>query len=300
MSTINTVELKELDLRYETCRMQQPNKEERLLLSILKKGIREPLRGVESCGVHCLLDGFKRLRSAKKLGITVVPYQSLGNDEAIAIIELIRESFSKGLNVIEQIKLVEALKNNHGWSVRDIADYLGKSPAWVSIRVTMNQQLPEKAARHILAGRFPSRAYLYTVLPLTRVNRIKTETTERFIELMAGHNLSTREIDQLAKAYFQGEPEITEQIEKGNLKWVLECISRKRKSPHTIHGSLEHKILQNLERVLDGMLGLKNQSHKESLKSDSFLAQASLITQRIEENIKPFLTTIRRFYDRSQ
>jgi hypothetical protein len=84
--------------------------EERLLLSILKKGIREPLRGVCIEGVPCLLDGFKRLRCAKRLAIDTVPYQSLGNDEAMGIIELMRESLTQGLNVIEQIKLIDTLK----------------------------------------------------------------------------------------------------------------------------------------------------------------------------------------------
>ncbi len=299
MSTLNTVEISQLDLRYESCRMKHPKKEERLLLSILKRGIREPLRGVEADGIPCLLDGFKRMRCAKKLGIACVPYQSLGNDEAIGIIELMRESLSQGLNVIEQIKLVEALKSHHGWSVRDIADYLGKSPAWVSIRVSMNRQLPEKAARHILAGRFPPRAYLYTILPFTRVNRIKGEQIERFIDLMAGQNLSTREIDFLAKAYFTGKPEVTQQVEKGNLKWLLECLGSGQASHHRV-SDLEHNILQTLQRVLKGMQYLKQQSLSKIPESGTFLAQASLIAQGIEESINPFLTVIRRFYDRSR
>jgi hypothetical protein len=300
MSTINTVDLSELDLRYENCRMKQPKKEERLLLSILKKGIREPLRGVESNGTPCLLDGFKRLRSAKKLGIAVVPYQSLGNDEATGIIELMRESLSQGLPVIEQVKLVEALKSDHGWSVRDSADYLGKSSAWVSIRVTMNRQLPEKAAGHILAGRFPPRAYLYTILPFTRVNRIKTEQVEQFIDLMAGQDLSTREIDQLAKTYFQGKPEIKKQIEKGNLKWVLECLNQKPRPANPDSDPLEQNILHNLHRVFTGISTLLQQSRSKIPKSGSFLAQANLMVQEIENTITPFLTTIRRFNDRSE
>jgi hypothetical protein len=300
MSKVNTVEFSQLDLRYETCRMKQPKEEERLLLSILKKGICEPLRGVCIEGVDCLLDGFKRLRCAKRLAITTVPYHCLGNDAAMGIIELMRESLTKGLNVIEQMKLIDTLKTNHGLSLRDIADYLGKSPAWVSIRVVMNRELPPKAARHILAGRFPSRAYLYTILPLTRVNHIKPEKAERFVDRLAGHNLTTRQIDCLAKAYFTGKAEITEQIEKGNLKWALECLSQKQPPQAAACAPFEQKRLQHLERVHTGMLEFKVQPHEVGADSSAFLAQANLLCKGILDNMNPFLETIRRLYDRSQ
>ncbi len=300
MSAIHTVEFSQLDLRYETCRMKQPKAEERLLLSILKKGIREPLRGVCVEGVHCLLDGFKRLRCARRLAITPVPYQSLGNDEAMGIIELMRESLTKGLNVIEQIKLIDTLKSDHGWSIGDIADDLGKSPAWVSIRVAMNRELPPKAAHHILAGRFPARAYLYTILPLTRVNHIKTDKTERFVDRVAGHNLTTRQIDHLAKAYFTGKAEITEQIEKGNLKWALECLSQKQRTQAATCAPFEQKLLQHLQRVHTGMLEIKDRSHEMRPNSSAFLAQANLLSKGILGNMNPFLETIRELYDRSQ
>lgn len=301
MTTMNSVEFSQLDLRYEICRMKQPKAEERLLLSILKMGIREPLRGVCIEGVHCLLDGFKRLRCARQLGIATVPYHSLGNDEAMGIIELMRESLTKGLNVIEQIKLIETLQANHGWSIQDIADYLGKSPAWVSIRIAMNREIPPKAASHILAGRFPSRAYLYSILPLTRVNNIKPEKTERFVDRVAGNNLTTRQIDHLARAYFTGKTEITEQIEKGNLKWALECLSQKQPPPAATCAPFEQKLLQHLERVHTGMLKLKVQSHgRIKVNSSAFLAQANLLTKGILDNMNPFLETIRGLYDRSQ
>ncbi len=300
MPDINTVECSQLDLRYETCRMKQPKAEERLLLSILKKGIREPLRGVCIEGVHCLLDGFKRLRCARRLAIGTVPYQSLGHNEALGIIELMRESFTQGLNVIEQIKLIDTLKSDHGWSIRDIADDLGKSPAWVSIRVAMNRDLPPKAAHHILAGHFPARAYLYTILPLTRVNHIKPDQTERFVDRVAGHHLTTRQIDLLAKAYFAGKVEITEQIEKGNLRWALECLSQKQRPQVAICEPFEQKLLQHLERVHTGMLELKVQFHDMRPNSSAFLAQANLISKGILDHMNPFLKTIRELYDRSQ
>lgn len=55
------LELSSLDLRYEGHRMKNAGLEERLLASILQRGLEEPLEGVEVDGAHILLNGFKRL-----------------------------------------------------------------------------------------------------------------------------------------------------------------------------------------------------------------------------------------------
>ena len=71
---IEQVEISSLDLRYEACRMKSPGGEKVLLGSILEHGIRDPLQGVDTNAVRILLDGFKRYRCAKRLGIGIVPY----------------------------------------------------------------------------------------------------------------------------------------------------------------------------------------------------------------------------------
>ena len=80
----NEVELASLDLRYESFRLKQPALEERLLASILQRGIQEPLEGVDlpagQAGLQqapVLLNGFKRYRCARKLRLGTVPYRSL-------------------------------------------------------------------------------------------------------------------------------------------------------------------------------------------------------------------------------
>ena len=74
------VEITSLDLRYEGFRMKSPDAENALLLSILEKGIRDPLQGVDTKDARILLDGFKRFRCAHKLGLGLAPYVSMGAD----------------------------------------------------------------------------------------------------------------------------------------------------------------------------------------------------------------------------
>jgi ParB-like chromosome segregation protein Spo0J len=51
-----------------------------LLASIVQRGIGEPLAGVDAAEGRFLLDGFKRYRCARKLGLDGLPYVSLGQE----------------------------------------------------------------------------------------------------------------------------------------------------------------------------------------------------------------------------
>ena len=76
-----SVELSSLDLRYESHRLRDDGREARVLASMALRGIERPLEGVDPPQARFLLNGFKRCRCAKKLGIGSVPYVSLGPEE---------------------------------------------------------------------------------------------------------------------------------------------------------------------------------------------------------------------------
>ena len=65
-----SVERTSLDLRYEGYRMRSPAGEAQLLASIAERGIEQPLEGVDTPQGRFLLNGFKRYRCARKLGIS--------------------------------------------------------------------------------------------------------------------------------------------------------------------------------------------------------------------------------------
>ena len=129
------IELSTLDLRYESYRMSDRASEARLLASIAERGIEEPLEGVDCQGVHVLLNGFKRYRCARKLGLGTGPYCSLGAEEATGILALLRTSNNKALSILEQACFLEELKWQHKISVAEIAEALSRSKSWVSMRL---------------------------------------------------------------------------------------------------------------------------------------------------------------------
>ena len=77
------------------------------------------------------------------MGLQIVPFQSLGDDEATAIINMLRKANQTAMSFIEQATFVEELRSTHGLSVSEIARRLERSSAWVSVRVQSFSQMNE-------------------------------------------------------------------------------------------------------------------------------------------------------------
>jgi hypothetical protein len=291
-------EISSFDLRYESYRMKSAGAERALLVSILENGIREPLQGVNTKDGRILLDGFKRYRCAKKLGIGIVPYFSLGIDEAFGIIELIRISNSRSLSILEQAKLINELKSVYKMSVSEIATLIEKSKGWVGMRVGIMGQMSECVMNKILSGQFPTYAYMYTLRPFIRMNGINRKEVDDFVHSVAGKNLSIRDIELLAHGYFKGPDEFREQIKSGNISWGLSRL--KKISANTPDCTeIERGMLRDLEITLKYMQRVTYKSRETRYKSNSFFVQANLISGCILRQMDIFSSAMRGFHDRS-
>src|SRR6266566_4097499 len=175
------VELSQLDLRYEGYRMKNAGLEARLLSSIAQRGFEEPLEGVEAREVSILLNGFKRCRCARQLQIRMVPYTSLGADEVVAIMSLLRISNNRALGLLEQAAFIDELKNARGLSVAEIAQQLSRSKSWVSMRLGLMAEMSVAVRRELFNGAFPVYSYMYTVRQFMRLNGVTLEQVEQFV-----------------------------------------------------------------------------------------------------------------------
>ena len=146
----NEIELGSLDLRYESFRLKQPALEERLLSSILQRGIEEPLEGVEVEPARVLLNGFKRYRCARKLRLATVPYSSLGQDEAAAILGLLKLSNHRTLSILEQAAFIAELKTVRRMNGAEIASELSRSKSWVTMRLGLMAELSAGVRQQLL------------------------------------------------------------------------------------------------------------------------------------------------------
>jgi hypothetical protein len=296
---VEQVEISSLDKRYEGHRIRSAGDEKRLLLSISAYGIREPLQGVGSCGERILLDGFKRLRCAKKLHIGIVPYLSLAEDEAVGIIELIRISNAKSLSILEQARLIDELMNVHQMSNAEIAGLLERSKAWVSVRTGIISQMSQCVMGKIFSGQFPAYSFMYTLRQFMRINNVKRADVDAFVDAVAGRNLSTRDIDLLANAYFKGPEAFRDQIKNGNISWGLSQLKQSYRTEDDCT-ERERQMLTALEITGKYMQRLILRCNDSRLKSRSFYAQANLLSGGILRQLDSFTQAIRQFYDRSR
>jgi hypothetical protein len=245
-----------------------------------------------------LLNGFKRYRCAKKLGIGIVPYVSLSSDTGGGIIELLRMSNEKALSILEQAVLITELKEGHRMSTTDIACLLEKSKAWVSVRSGITSQMSPFVMEKIFLGQFPTYAYMYILRPFIRINRIKRQEIDEFVGLAAGRNLSIRNIELLANGYFRGSAELREQLRKGDLTlWLSSLGNTSRKSSDCT--AAEETMLRDLERTQGYMRRVTARCKETTFKTGAFFAQANLLTGGILHQMDFFARTVRDFHDRS-
>ncbi len=297
-NSIEQVEISSFDLRYEHCRLKSTVAEKALLSSMLDHGIRDPFQGVETeGGCRILLDGFKRYRCAKKLGIGIVPYHCIGEDEAFGIITLLRIANAKSLNILEQARLIDELRAIHKMSIWQIAGLLEKSKGWVGMRVGLIGQMSPVIMDKVFQGQFPVYSYMYTIRSFIRMNAVSKQDVDQFVKSVSGKGLSIRDIEILANGYFKGGEDLRQQIRNSNITWTL---SRLKQSFVTKGCTpAEQRMLKDLEIAQKYMQRVINRSKDDRYKTDSFYAQANLLTGGILRQMSMFSKSIKELHDKS-
>jgi len=295
---VQDVEVNSFDLRYESYRLRHEGAERALLCSISDYGIRDPLEGIDTkCG-RILLNGFKRLRSAKKLGMGIVPYTSLGTDEVMGVINFLRIANAKGLSILEQARLIDDLRCVHKMSVMEIAQSLERSKSWVSMRLGVIEKVSEGIRQKIFRGEFPVYSYMYTLRQFIRMNCAGEDDIEKFVHSVAGKNLSIRDIERLAYGYFRGPGDFRKQIREGNIVWALEKMKEVSCEMEDCNES-ERGMLRDLEIVQKYMRKVIHKGQDTKFKHNSFFVQANLLAGGILSKINIFQKSLRQFYDRT-
>jgi hypothetical protein len=294
---MNEIELSSLDLRYEGYRMRNRAREARLLGSIAERGIVESLEGVSFDVGPVLLNGFKRLRCARRLGLGTVPYVSLGEDAATGIVSLLRASNDRALTILEQAGFVDELKRLHGMSVAQIAEMLSRSKGWVGMRLGLLDEMSPVVRQTLFSGTFPVYAYMYSVRPFMRMNGAGREAVESLVLALSGKGLSVRQIAVLAHGYFHGSEELREQIRCG--KVALPLVRLNRPSPPSADCTpCEQAMLKDIQIVRDAMGRVSARSADPQLQSSAFRAQAHLLLSGILDDAATFTSKLRELYDR--
>lgn len=289
------VELAQLDLRYEGCRLKSPVAEARLLAAIAQAGVQQPLQGVEASSRRVLLDGFKRLRCAQKLHLSIVPFVSLAPEEATGIVCLLRAANDHALSLLEQARFLDELKAGCGLSVAEIAQQLSRSKAWVSLRLGVLAELSPLVREALFDGSFPVYSYLYTLRPFRRLHG--AAAIDEFVTALRGKKLSSRQIEHLAHGFFRGPESMRQEIRKGHLTLPLQQLKALPEGPDS-GSEFERLFLADLEQALKILVRLMTKSADARLSSRPFCAQAHLLCAGLLSRLPAFTKTLHTLYDR--
>lgn len=302
------IELAAIDLRFADCRLKSANQEKILLASICERGIEQPLQGIITSNDQgdeqrpVLLDGFKRLRCAQKLGIAVVPFLEIAEDVPSGILALLRLSNAGSLTLLEQARLVDELKREHRMSTAEISTRLERSKAWVIVRCEVISKMSPAVCDEVFSGRFPAYSYLYTLRQFRRLTGTKQSEEDEFVRAVSGKGLSTRDIEIVARGYFQGGEAIRAQVREGNIGWCLSELKRDLSADQEgVRGGWteeERSSVRDLETLMRllGRLSFRLESLEGS--SSVFFAEAGLLASGVLRRWTQCEAVIRRFYDR--
>jgi len=200
--------------------------------------------------------------------------------------------------LLEQARFVDDLHTQRGLSVAEIAQHLGRSQAWVSLRLGLLQELSPVVGEALFAGAFPVYSYLYTLRSFRRLKGVSSADLDQFVGALRGRRLSVRQIEGLAQGFFRGPASFRQEILQGHLTLALRQLEQVPADPDGC-SEFERIFLHDLEQTHKSMLWVMGKSQDPKLQSRAFLAQCNLLTAALLGRAPAFLRILRQLHDRT-
>ncbi|MBF0245377.1 MAG: hypothetical protein HQL31_08910 [Planctomycetes bacterium] len=290
------IELAGLDTRFESLKTRDPSLEGRLHAALLDGVEVESFLVTRVGQAVVLLDGFKRLRSMKRLNWGMAPCTFIAEDEAAGIVELLKRAQGRKMNLYEEAGFVLELHRKHGMHHGRIASLLGRSKGWVSMRVQFLSGMSEATREAVRSGAFPLHAWMYSVRPFMRVNGGREPLAEEFVRLMGKEQVSLREIGLLARAWFEGGQKVREEIRQGNGGWVLKRLWEPVGTGQAMSAA-EQQVFKRLTRLEELIREVCCQPlHAKGETSAAFRSQASLVCSGLLANLETLKHTMEKLH----
>lgn len=153
-----TVATARIGERFAPLRIVEPQAERAMLLSMEKYGQLTPVAVCRIApGEHELLDGFKRLRAARQLGLaelTARPFDLSIRAGKATMLQLNR--VGRAISGIEEALVVHSLCHEDGLNQVEIALLLNRHKSWVCRRLALIERLSDEAQQMIRLGLLPA------------------------------------------------------------------------------------------------------------------------------------------------
>jgi predicted transcriptional regulator len=293
----NEIEISEVDTRFEGLKTRDKDREKKLVGDLSKGDLLTPLLATEINGVLVLLDGFKRLRAAITLKWSTIRCLTVAENEVTGILELLHRSRGHKMDLYSEASFVSRLHKEHRFSLAKLANELGRSKSWVSMRTLFTDGMTARTEDQLRSGTFPLHAWIYSIRPFMRMNDKNKSLAEEFVDLCVKQHYTLREIDILARIWFeQGEGKRNE-LRKGHGEWILKQLQAKVKDGHCLSSKeqADLKVLAHLEGAIRQFNTHPFVAPEQS--SSEYRAQAHISCLTIVSNMNPIKTKLEAMYD---
>jgi len=201
------LELGQLDLRYEALRSRSSHRERRVLASIAEVGQQMPIVVVRDGGAHVVVDGYKRVRTLRRLHHDTVRATAweLSEADALVLERLLRSAEAD--SAIEQGWFLRELTDRFGLSREELARRFDRTPSWVSRRLSLVMTLPATVQGHVRSGTIGAHAAMKYLVPLARANE---GDCTRLADAIAPSRPSSRQMAELYATYASGNVQTRE------------------------------------------------------------------------------------------
>jgi hypothetical protein len=291
------IEISELDTRFEELKTKDPEYEKKLVGDLLVGSLLTPLLTANIDGAVVLLDGFKRRRAALHLKWTTISCQNVAECEVSGIIELLQRSRGHKMNLYAEACFVSRLQKVHSFNVGELATTLGRSKGWVSMRTLFTADMSLKIENKLRSGEFPFHAWMYSVKPFTRMNDTNKLLVEEFVLLCIKGKHTLREIDILARIWFEQGEDNRKEMRKGNARFILKRLDEKVQSGSCMSAKEQEslKVLDHVERALSKCNSYRFGDLDNS--SREYRSQGHLCCTTILANLRSVKTKLEALHD---
>jgi len=186
------IRLDKIGVRYGGLRIIRPSFETAMEQSLAQHGQLTPVMVVRADqGAYEMVDGFKRLRAARKLGLAdllvkVIPF----GERALKAAMITFNQKGRTISELEQGLVLRSLHRENQLSQKAIAALLGRHKSYVSRRIALLEKLSDEVLNHLRLG-------LINVTIGRELARLPRGNQDQTLFAIIKHKLDTRESNRL-------------------------------------------------------------------------------------------------------
>lgn len=185
--------LSEIRETYAALRIINPKADAAMVRSMEVYGQLSPIVCVKTSDGLELLDGFKRLRAARRLqraSIQLVLLETTGRACKAGMISLNR--IAQSITDLEEALILHSLHRDDGLSQVEIATLVGRDKSWVSRRISLIEDLHDDVRKHLGLG-------LACVSVCRELAKLPRGNQPEVLSKVLAHRLGKRDVEKLVR-----------------------------------------------------------------------------------------------------